>query len=587
MNSFSLRGKFLLTITIGAVALAVMFAFSLDSVSTLNRSFSQMRDVDVVGKMTSLEIAKDINYVSRLTRDAMLGGDLEKDIKQQSDIAKRNENRFQQLAAMPFSSQEKKIIADAQKAAISFIANGRDVLLPLKEVPVEDRHKSYGDYARVATPYAMAYREQGGQFDKAMNARFDAAMQHMQGQIEQSRTNMWIVLGLSMLAIYGVGFLSTSRDLNVMRQCVAFARQLGSDDLDARLDTSKKSSLTPLVLALNATADNLAGFRAETSRATAEAQKERDEAQVFMKQAQEAKENAEKAKAEGMLYAANQLEAVVKALNFASENLSDLIHSANNGSTQQADRVRETASAMEQMNASMLEVAQSSSHAADTADQTRNKAQEGSSSVTELLNNIRQVQQQAGEMKDGMAGLGVQAEAIGKVLNVIADIADQTNLLALNAAIEAARAGDAGRGFAVVADEVRKLAEKTMTATREVGEAIGGIQSGTTQTIDVVTRTVSRIQGAGELADQSGAALAEIVSMVDMTTDQVRAIAAASEEQSAASGEINRSLDEVDRISGENAEYMQRSSEAILELSRQANVLQGLISEMKQGGGAV
>ena len=102
-----------------------------------------------------------------------------------------------------------------------------------------------------------------------------------------------------------------------------------------------------------------------------------------------------------------------------------------------------------------------------------------------------------------------------------------------------------------------------------------------------MTRTVSRIQGAGDLADQSGAALAEIVSMVDVTTDQVRAIAAASEEQSTASGEINRSLDEVDRISGENADFMHRSAEAILELSRQANVLQGLISEMKQGGGAV
>lgn len=587
MNSFSLRGKFILTITIGAVALAVMFGFSLDAVSTLNSSFSQMRDVDVVGKITSLEIAKDINYVSRLTRDAMLGGDLDKDIKQQAEIATRNEKLFQQLGTMPFSSQEKKIISDAQKAATSFIANGRDVLLPLKEVPVAERHKSYGEYAKMVTPYAMAYREQGGQFDKAMNARFDAALLVMQKQIEQSRTNMWIVLAVSMLAIYGVGFLSTSRDLNVMRQCEAFARQLGSDNMERRLDTSKKSSLTPLVMALNATADNLAGFRAETLKATAEAQKERDEAQVFMKQAQEAKDDAEKAKAEGMLYAANQLEVVVKALNLASENLSTLIHSADRGSIQQADRVRETASAMEQMNASMLEVAQSSSHAADTADHARSKAQEGSSSVTALLDNIRQVQQQAEEMRQGMTGLGVQAEAIGKVLNVIADIADQTNLLALNAAIEAARAGDAGRGFAVVADEVRKLAEKTMTATREVGEAIGGIQSGTKQTIDVVTRTVSRIQGAGDLADQSGAALAEIVSMVDVTTDQVRAIAAASEEQSTASGEINRSLDEVDRISGENADFMHRSAEAILELSRQANVLQGLISEMKQGGGAV
>ncbi len=584
MNSFSLRGKFILTITIGAVALVAMFTFFLDAVSTLDRSFLQMRNVDVVGKMTSLEIGKDINYVSRLTRDAMLGGNLDKDIEQQAEIAKRNEERFQQLGAMPFSSDELKIIDRARAAAIDFIANGRDVLLPLQSVPVDERYKVYKEYAKTVTPYAMAYRDQGGLFDTAMNERFDTAMQQMQEQLERNRTTMWIVLAVSMLAIYGVGFASTSRDLNVMRECIAFAGELGAENLVRRLDVSKRSSITPLAKALNATADNLDRFRAETLKATDEAQQERDEAQGFMLQAQAAKEEAEKAKIEGMLYAAGQLETVVHTLTVTTDNLSHLIHSANDGTARQADRVRETASAMEQMNASMLEVAQSSSHAADTADQARGKAQDGSGSVTELLNNITSVQKQAGEMKDGMAGLGVQAEAIGKVLNVIADIADQTNLLALNAAIEAARAGDAGRGFAVVADEVRKLAEKTMTATREVGEAIGGIQSGTTHTIDVVTRTVTRIQGASELADRSGAALAEIVSMVDITTDQVRAIAAASEEQSAASSEINRSLDEVDRISGENASFMNQSADAIMELSRQANVLQDLISQMKQGG---
>ena len=570
-----------MTITIGAVALVAMFAFSLDSVSTLNQSFSQMRDVDVVGKMTSLEIAKDINYVSRLTRDAMLGGDLEKDIKQQAEIAKRNEDRFQQLDAMPFSSQEKRIIADAQRAAISFIANGRDVLLPLREVPTDERYKSYTNYAKVATPYAVAYREQGGLFDKAMNARFDAAMQQMQEQLDHSRTTMWIILAVSMLAIYGVGFASTSRDLNVMRECIAFAGELGSDGLTRRLDTSKGSSLTPLVKALNVTADNLDNFRAETRKAAAEAQKERDEAQGFMLQAQAAREEAEKAKVEGMLYAASRLETVVQTLNATTDNLSSLIHNANNGTTRQADRMRETASAMEQMNASMLEVAQSSSHAAGTADQARSKAQDGSTSVTALLDNIREVQQQAGEMKDGMAGLGVQAEAIGKVLNVIADIADQTNLLALNAAIEAARAGDAGRGFAVVADEVRKLAEKTMAATQEVGQAIRDIQDGTRKNIANVDKAAVTIESATDLSVRSGEALSQIFNLVEQVNDQVQSIATASEQQSAASEEINKSVEQVSAISAETAQAMEQASSAVSELAQQSKVLQNLIHEMK------
>ena len=581
MNSFSLRGKFLLTITIGAVALVAMFAFSLDSVSTLNQSFSQMRDVDVVGKMTSLEIAKDINYVSRLTRDAMLGGDLEKDIKQQAEIAKRNEDRFQQLDAMPFSSQEKRIIADAQKAAISFIANGRDVLLPLREVPTDERYKSYTNYAKVATPYAVAYREQGGLFDKAMNARFDAAMKQMQGQIEQGRANMWIVLAVSMLAIYGVGFLFTSRDLDVMRQCVAFARQLGGDDLDRRLDASKKSSILPLVQALNTTADNLAAFRAETRRATAEAQKERDEAQAFMRQAHQAREEAEKAKAEGMLYAASQLEAVVNALNLASGNLSDLIHRASSGSTRQADRVRETASAMEQMNASMLEVAQSSSHAADTADQTRVKAQEGSLSVTQLLDSIREVQQQAGEMKDGVAGLGVKAEAIGKVLNVIADIADQTNLLALNAAIEAARAGEQGRGFAVVADEVRTLAKRTQQSTEEIEQMIGKLHTGVGAAVKAMGVSHQMANGTVGQSEKVQQALENILGAVGMIVDQNQQIAAAVEQQTAVAHDIDKNIVEINRAGERTAQGAHQTEDASRQLSVQVVQLKQLISAFR------
>ena len=110
-------------------------------------------------------------------------------------------------------------------------------------------------------------------------------------------------------------------------------------------------------------------------------------------------------------------------------------------------------------------------------------------------------------------------------MNVILDIADQTNLLALNAAIEAARAGEAGRGFAVVADEVRKLAEKTMAATKEVGDAIRGIQGGTQKNVVNVEASVAKIDAATGLANLSGQALEDIVRLVDLTTDQVRAIA--------------------------------------------------------------
>jgi len=182
-----------------------------------------------------------------------------------------------------------------------------------------------------------------------------------------------------------------------------------------------------------------------------------------------------------------------------------------------------------------------------------------------------------------MTTLGAQAQGIGHIMNVISDIADQTNLLALNAAIEAARAGEAGRGFAVVADEVRKLAEKTMTATKEVGDAIKQIQQGTQKNIGNVDRTVKTIEEATRLAKTSGDALGEIVDFVDRSTDQVRSIATASEQQSSASEEINRSVEEVNRIAAETSDALRQSAQAVGELAQQAQELSTMIEDM-QGG---
>ena len=200
--------------------------------------------------------------------------------------------------------------------------------------------------------------------------------------------------------------------------------------------------------------------------------------------------------------------------------------------------------------------------------------------VNKVVQGINQLHTQALGLKTGMASLGDQAQSIGQIMTVISDIADQTNLLALNAAIEAARAGEAGRGFAVVADEVRKLAEKTMQATREVGSAIQGIQSGTTQNIDQVNQTVDTIEQTTELAGTSGEALSEIVVLVDQAADQAHSIAAAAEEQSATSDEINRAVEQINTISAETSSAMSQSANAVTELAKQAQELKKLIAQM-------
>jgi methyl-accepting chemotaxis protein len=288
---------------------------------------------------------------------------------------------------------------------------------------------------------------------------------------------------------------------------------------------------------------------------------------------------------ERMTETAHRLESVVEGVTTASEELSAQIAHSSRGSEEQAHRVEETSTAMGKMNATVLAVAQNASRAAETADSARRKADDGAQAVTQVVRGIGEVQSVALELKTDMAALGGQAEGIGRILNVISDIADQTNLLALNAAIEAARAGEAGRGFAVVADEVRKLAEKTMAATKEVEGAIRGIQEGARKNVANVEQAVSKIDAATGLAGKSGETLTEIVSLVDLTTDQVRAIAAASGQQSAASQEIGRSIEDVNRISAKTSDAMRQSAQAVDELARQAQVLKGLIDLMQNEGG--
>ena len=289
------------------------------------------------------------------------------------------------------------------------------------------------------------------------------------------------------------------------------------------------------------------------------------------------------AQRDAMAEVATEADGIARDLNAAANELAAQVREASNGSDVQRARTTETATAMEQMNATVLEVAQSAGHAAENAENARKKADEGARLVGDVVEAIEAVREMALELQQSMQGLATEAEGIGHIMQVIEDIADQTNLLALNAAIEAARAGDAGRGFAVVADEVRKLAEKTMNATREVGQAIRNIQTGARNSMEATSNAVEAVVASNMLTTRSGEALSSIVKMVDDTADQVRGIATASEQQSAASEQISRATEEITAIAEVTAQTMNRSSDAVQQLTRLAGDLGGLIEQIRTG----
>ena len=400
--------------------------------------------------------------------------------------------------------------------------------------------------------------------------------------VGEANTIIVATIAISLVGGVLIAILLAAAISNPVVKGVGFASAIAAGDFSRTLDIEQKDEIGLLA---NALRTMIATLKSKIDEAATQGKAAADEAaraQIAMKEAQAAKAQAER-KAEGMLQAAQQLEGVVQVVSSASEELSAQIEQSSRGADEQSGRVRETATAMEEMNATVLEVARNAQQAADVSHQARQQAQEGSKIVTDAVNSIDAVHAQSIAIKEDMDALGKQAEGIGQIMSVIADIADQTNLLALNAAIEAARAGDAGRGFAVVADEVRKLAEKTMTATQEVGNAITGIQEGTRKNIHNVEQAGVSIEEAAKLSARSGESLKQILEFVQLVNDQVQSIATATEQQSAASEEINRSVEQVATISTETAQAMEQASSAVADLAQQSQALQKLIVEMKNG----
>ena len=400
-------------------------------------------------------------------------------------------------------------------------------------------------------------------------------------EVSSAITLIYTVSSAALLAGLLIGLVLTRGITVPVGRALRFARAVAEGRLDQRLGLRRKDEIGQLSVALDSMVDALNEKISEAERQSHEAEEQSRNAQAAMRQAEAAGKNAQ-AKTEAMLAAADKLEAMGNVLSSASTQLSAQIEQADKGAAESAQRLSEAAAAINEMDATVQDVARNAGAAESASGETREKAEAGAGIVEKAVQSIEEVHRMSITIKDDMAQLSEHAQAITQIMNVISDIADQTNLLALNAAIEAARAGEAGRGFAVVADEVRKLAEKTMASTNDVGNAIKAIQESTAKSMVGVDNAVERIGEATELAGRSGEALQEIVATVEITADQVNAIATASEEQSAASEEINQSIVQVNDMSRQTAEAMAEAAKAVSDLAAQAQGLTNLIQELKE-----
>ncbi|MFL6436327.1 MAG: methyl-accepting chemotaxis protein [Terriglobales bacterium] len=274
---------------------------------------------------------------------------------------------------------------------------------------------------------------------------------------------------------------------------------------------------------------------------------------------------------------AKVLERVRKAAIDVSSSANEILLSSEDmasGAVQQDQEITNTSSAVEELTVSMKQVSNNAEASAEAARRALDAAEQGNRSVRDTLEGMQRIRASVQATAKKIKSLGDRSLEISEIINVINDITEQTNLLALNAAIEAARAGEAGRGFAVVADEVRKLAEHSRAATKDIAALIKAIQAETNEAVVVMEEGTKEVEVGARLADQAGKALDAISSVVRQSAELVQEISLASKQQVRGTEGVANAMQIISNITrqtSQGARQTARTVENMVKLSEQLN----------------
>ncbi len=408
-------------------------------------------------------------------------------------------------------------------------------------------------------------------------ARYDAA--EYVAVSERTQIVFLCVLALSVVGMLGASLLLTRSIRRPLAQLAGKAQQVADGNLDVDLRLRRTDEIGVLSSALGTLMDTLRKRLKENEQTSREALEHARRAEEALKES-EGKGERIRALLDEMHAVAAQADAISKELSELSGVLAHQVENVCTGSGEQNRQMRANLENVQKVSAASDNIAQNARQTADRTVHTRENAEHGMDVVTSCAQSMSRLFELAAQQYENLQQLGQTADSISGIMNVIVDIADQTNLLALNAAIEAARAGEAGKGFAVVADEVRKLAEKTVSATSMVGDKISGIQKAIHDNVAFMQQAHEAVKESDALAQKSGQALKTILDDAEQSLSDASSIASAAQEQRAIVGVASEGMALVREIADKNFAEMHEAAEKVRAVAAMSQEIKTLIGRL-------